>query len=273
MKQYINADSLLTPIFVERERREQRMEAIQEHIHNFYEMYFLVDGTIDKFIESRTYHLNPFDFVIIPPNRLHRSILCSDYRHERVVVYFDKRSVSDEKMLSRLDDLQGVITLSNETSRRVFKLLNILLQEQDNDDDYHNSYVSSVLTEMLVIILRSKCDKSDSYAGVRFETIIDYVKMNCREKILLSGVSKMFFMSEAHLSRMFRKNTGFTFTQYVNYQRIIYAQKRLCNRSTPISEIAMSSGFDNLTHFGRVFKQLTGCTPTQYRKKAREFVW
>ena len=273
MKQYINADSLLSPIFVERERREQRMEAVQEHIHNFYEMYFLVDGMIDKFVESRTYHLNPFDFVIIPPNRLHRSILCSDYRHERVVVYFDKRSINDTKILSRLDDLKGVITLPNEISRRIFKLLNILLQEQDNEDEYHESYVSGVLTEMLVLILRSECNPSNSYSGMKFETIIDYVKMNCREKISLTGISEMFFLSEAHLSRIFRKNTGFTFTQYVNYQRIIYAQKCLCNRKMPISEIATESGFDNLTHFGRVFKQLTGCTPTQYRKKSREFVW
>ena len=120
------------PVFAERERREQRMEAVKEHIHNFYEMYFLVDGAIDKFIESRTYHLSPFDFVIIPPNRLHRSILCSDYRHERVVLYFDKRSVNDEKILSKLDDLKGVITLPKETAMMVFNLLNILIHEQNN---------------------------------------------------------------------------------------------------------------------------------------------
>lgn len=69
MKGYIDADALLTPIFVERERRESKMQTVKEHVHNFYEMYFLIDGQIDKFVESRTYHLKPFDLIIIPPNK------------------------------------------------------------------------------------------------------------------------------------------------------------------------------------------------------------
>ena len=85
-------------------------------------------------------------------------------------------------------------------------------------------------------------------------------------------MAKRFFVSDAHLSRMFRKNTGFTFTQYVNYQRVIYAQTLLSKKEDSIGEVAMRSGFENLTHFGRVFKQLTGCAPREYRKNARPHV-
>lgn len=122
------------------------------------------------------------------------------------------------------------------------------------------------------MILRSECDNKLPYAGVRFEKIIDYVKENCREAISLSEVAKRFFVSDAHLSRMFRKNTGFTFTQYVNYQRVIYAQTLLSKKEDSIGEVAMRSGFENLTHFGRVFKQLTGCAPREYRKNAKPHV-
>lgn len=180
MKGYIDADALLTPIFVERERRESRMQTVKAHVHNFYEMYVLLDGQIDKFVESRTYHLKPFDLIIIPPNRLHKSILCKDYRHERVVIYFDERSVHDAALLRRLDQDLGVITLPNDAAKRVFKLINILLQEKESSA-WHESYVSGVLTEMLVVILRSERGGKLPYAGVRFEKIIDYVKENCRE--------------------------------------------------------------------------------------------
>lgn len=267
MKGYINADALLTPIFVERERRENRMQAVKEHVHNFYEMYFLIDGRIDKFVESRTYHLKPFDFVIIPPNRLHKSILCEDYRHERVVIYFDKRSVS-ENILKKLYLYSGVITLPNDAAKRVFKLINILLQEQ-SVDEWHEEYVSGVLTEMLVVILRSECEKPLPYAGIKIEKIIDYVKRNCCEHISLESVAKKFFVSSAHLSRLFSKNTGFTFTRYVNYQRIIHAQMLLSSGEMSIGEVATKSGFENLTHFGRVFKQLAGCSPREYRKNVK----
>ena len=44
MRDYINADSFLNPIFVERERREKKMADVVKHVHNFYELYFLIDG-------------------------------------------------------------------------------------------------------------------------------------------------------------------------------------------------------------------------------------
>lgn len=268
MRDYINADSLLNPIFVERERRDMKMADVKEHVHNFYELYFLVDGQIDEFIENRTHHLKPFDIIIIKPNVLHKVLLCKDFRHERIVVYFDDKCIADSQILKKLDEQQGVITLPIPASKRVFKLMNILLNETEHDM-YHDSYVKSVLTEILVVILRNQNQKTGSYAGVKFKRIIDYVKENSREQITLVSVARKFFVSEAHLSRMFKKNTGFTFTQYLNYQRIIYSQRLLLTSNASIGDIATSSGFESLTHFGRVFKQLAGCSPRDYRKNAK----
>lgn len=265
MKHYIDADNLLSPIFVERERRETRMPTVKEHVHNFYELYFLVDGQIDKFIGNRTYHLKPLDIVIVPPQMLHKSLLCKDFRHERMLVYFDERSVPIS-ILNKLSELHGVISLSNDVAMRVFKLFNILLREQEHDE-WYTHYVSAVLCEMLVLILRNVKMKTENYAGIRFEGIIDYVKENCSSQISLHSTAEHFFISEAHLSRLFKKNTGFTFTQYVNYQRIIFSHSLLAKSDMNIGEIASACGFENLTHFGRVFKQLTGYSPRDYRKQ------
>lgn len=256
----------LTPVYVGRERRDKPMQRVDEHIHSFYELYFLVDGRIDYFLENRTYHLHPFDMVIVPPGVLHRAILCDDYRHERILVHFDERGVTDRTILDKLVGYKGAITLPNECARQVFKLLNILLSERFNIDEWHDDYAVCLLTELLVSVLRSKYTSQLPYAGIKFEKIIDYVKESCLGEISLSHVAEKFFISDAHLSRLFRKNTGFTFTQYVNYQRIIYAQKLLENKDVSIGEIAMKSGFENLTNFGRVFKQLTGYSPREYRK-------
>lgn len=267
MKDYLNADALLDPIFVERERRESKMQAVKPHVHRFYELYFLLDGQIDKFVGSRTYHLQPMDLIIIQPNVPHCSLLCKDYRHERAMIYFDGRSVKNKQLLQRLDQQSGVISLSSTAAQRVFKLFNILNQEREHDE-WYDTYVSSVLCELLIVILRNATSDSKPYAGVRFEKIIDYVKENCCEAISLLSVANRFFISDAHLSRMFRKNTGFTFTQYVNYQRIIRAQQLLSDRSAVVGEVATRCGFESLTHFGRVFKQLTGYSPREYRKRS-----
>lgn len=266
MKNYINADELLNPIFIERERRETKMEDVKEHLHNFYELYFLVDGQIDSFIGSRTYHLKPFDMIVITPNILHKSLLCKDYRHERIVLYFDERAVKNTDILKRFSAVNGVITLPNEAAKRVFKLLNIIMSDP-GDDEWYETYVSSLVCETLITILRNYKSGHESYAGAKFNEIIDYVKENCTEQISLHSVAEHFFMSDAHLSRLFRKFTGFTFTQYVNYQRIILSHSMLANKSISIGKVALECGFENLTHFGRVFRQLTGYSPREYRKR------
>lgn len=265
MKGYINADGLLRPIFVERERRDSKMKAVVEHVHRFYELYFLADGQINKFIGDRTYHLKPFDMVIISPGTLHKSLLCKDFRHERIIIYFDERTVRYPDLLRKIDEIKGVITLPNDMAKRVFQILNLLLQEKETNA-WHEAYVSSLVCEILVLVLRHQKTTPAAYASVRFEQVIDYVKENCLDAITLTDVAQRFYISASHLSRLFRRNTGFTFTQYVNYQRIIHAQNLLMRCGMTIGEVATQSGFESLTHFGRVFKQLTGMPPRQYKK-------
>lgn len=264
MKSYIDADKLLDPVFTERERRETKMEEVCEHLHNFYEMYFLIDGNIDYFVESRTYHLKPFDILLIRPHTLHKSILCKDYRHERVVLYFDRRSVGKD-ILNAVEKISGMISLPNESAASVFKMLNCLLSD-NTDDEWHNAYQSSLVTEILITIIRGYKPGDENYAGVKFNKIIDYVKENCTEQLSLKEVAARFYISDAHLSRLFRRYTGFTFTRYINYQRIIISHSLLQNDDMSISDIAAKCGFENLTHFGRVFKQLTGYSPREYKK-------
>ena len=122
--------------------------------------------------------------------------------------------VTSEIFLKKLDEQQGVITLPIPASKRVFKLMNILLNETEHDM-YHDSYVKSVLTEILVVILRNQNQKTGSYAGVKFKRIIDYVKENSREQITLVSVARKFFVSEAHLSRMFKSYVGVSPLEYI----------------------------------------------------------
>jgi len=64
---------------------------------------------------------------------------------------------------------------------------------------------------------------------------------------------------------MFKKITGINFTDYLSRVRIEKAKNLLLNRNLRISEIAYEVGFQSLTHFNRVFKKITGQSPTEYR--------
>jgi YesN/AraC family two-component response regulator len=238
---------------------------IKENVHNYYELYFLLDGQAEVFVENRTHRLKKSDIIIMKPNVLHRALSRKETKHELVAVYFDRQSIISKEIQARLDSQQGVISLPQAAAERVYGLIKFLLDETDADL-FHNAFAKSILNEMLIVILRNENKTNQESAGVRFKNIVDFVKENSRGDITLVSVAEKFSISEAHLSRIFKKNTGFNFIQYVNYQRIIYAKKRLSSSDIPIGELAVLSGFEISTHFGRVFKQLIGVSPSEYRK-------
>ena len=72
-------------------------------------------------------------------------------------------------------------------------------------------------------------------------------------------------MSPSHFSRIFRKVMGISYQEYLNGRRITKAKKLLHTSPQSIAEIAASLGFADTTGFGRIFKKLTGHTPSAYR--------
>lgn len=78
--------------------------------------------------------------------------------------------------------------------------------------------------------------------------------------------AKLLGVSMNHLTRLFRKQLGITPAHYVAGLRISKAAQLLKDTDKDILEIAYMSGFRSLSSFYRCFRQLTGCTPKEYRK-------
>jgi len=68
-----------------------------------------------------------------------------------------------------------------------------------------------------------------------------------------------------YFCKLFKKVTGTTFTEFVSRTRVEKAKNLLLNPNLRVSEIAYEVGFQSLTHFNRVFKQIMGESPTEYR--------
>lgn len=95
--------------------------------------------------------------------------------------------------------------------------------------------------------------------------IIKYVNENFYKDISVQALAQQFFMNPNYMCHLFRKEVGETFTEYLTKLRIGYACDQLKKTERPISEIAEKSGYDNYFYFSRIFKKMTGRTPTEYR--------
>lgn len=99
----------------------------------------------------------------------------------------------------------------------------------------------------------------------RIQAAVRYINDNYRNEIRLEDVAKETAMSPAHLSRIFRKVMGLSYQEYINSRRITKAQNLLRTSAQSATEIAFSLGFSDVTGFGRLFKKLTGYTPSAFR--------
>ena len=92
-----------------------------------------------------------------------------------------------------------------------------------------------------------------------------YIVGHQADPIDLNNVAKAMHVSTFYFCKTFKKATGLTFTEYLGRVRIEKAKTLLLNLHLRISEIAYEVGFQSLTHFNRVFRQITGEAPTAFR--------
>lgn len=133
-------------------------------------------------------------------------------------------------------------------------LLLSLLQTMAEDAD-RNYLTTSHYTPPSPSIMRNE----------RMEKILTYLNKHYTESIGLDEIASYTAMNPSAFCRYFKENTGKTFKEYVLELRIGYACKLLISSMINISQISVACGFESSVHFNRIFKKVTGMTPTEYR--------
>ena len=94
----------------------------------------------------------------------------------------------------------------------------------------------------------------------------EFIAQNQDRDVSLQEVAKAVNTSTFYFCKLFKKATGLTFTDYLSRVRIEKAKNLLLNPNLRVSEIAYEVGFQSLTHFNRMFRKLTGQSPSAYRE-------
>ena len=112
--------------------------------------------------------------------------------------------------------------------------------------------------------LMRKASRSDDEILRR---ILAYVEENLSEPLTREEIAQKVHFHPAYLSRLFRKKTGMSLSEYISQIRIERAKELLSRSEQKVSFIMNHLGYYNLSHFTRTFKKMTGYTPQQYRKR------
>ncbi|WP_394183579.1 helix-turn-helix domain-containing protein [Marinomonas posidonica] len=100
---------------------------------------------------------------------------------------------------------------------------------------------------------------------------LNFLSLNFLDEVCLEGVAAAAFTSPSHLSFLFREHLSLSFKPLLNQMRIEFAKRKIAEYPNhSITDICLQSGFGDLSHFEKMFKRYSGCTPREYRNQQRK---
>ena len=106
----------------------------------------------------------------------------------------------------------------------------------------------------------------------KIEVIYKHINENFKEHISLEEASGLVSMTVPAFCRYFKKSTGKTFTKLVNEYRVVHATKLLAESNMSITEISFECGFNNFSHFNKLFKEFSGKSASVYRSELKNLI-
>jgi len=101
----------------------------------------------------------------------------------------------------------------------------------------------------------------------RFAAVIQYIKENIHQKILVDDLCKKVYMSRPSFFRVFKREFGVTPVDYILKEKIQFAKELLSNPATSVSTACYQSGFNSINHFINTFREYENCTPLKYKQR------
>lgn len=238
------------------------------HAHPEYELFYLFAGSRDFFIRDRTYRVERGSFVFVEKEELHRTIDTGVPDHERTVINFLPPILAGFTSQGR----SGIITLPPQEQYKGEALVLELVQEARGLAAERDVMLESLLRQLLAMLFRAQSEQPepDAQPSTVHRTISEvaaYVGTHYHETLRLKDVADRFYISPYYLSRKFKQCTGFGFSEYVQLVRVREAQRLLRETDLKMIEVAEQIGIEPVANFYKLFKNASGCSPLQYRKR------
>lgn len=203
----------------------------------------------------------PHRAVDKPGNPLNQIISIFDHEYIKTMAIADKLGML-------FQGAQPVIVSDPLAVYHIKFLLRKIMTERRAGSPGHEDMIFAMAAQVLVEIYRTlkaaklPCQQTDP--RVRF--IINDISANYNQPHSLNQYAAHLSLTPRRLSAIFRAGAGKTFTHYLHELRIERAKEMLAHDDKKIAAIAFEVGFENLSHFNKLFKSLTGSTPDAFRK-------
>lgn len=253
-------------IFYEQQPSEYRIGkgcglSFPSHLHNQMELLLCLEGKAEITCDFQSYTLTQNDWLIVLPEREHSYLSADDFHH--IMAIFKPTLVSN---ISKYFSQQLLTPVVHNASPLLHDCMHHLTALQTLPG--HETVIKGCLYVILGSLFE-QCEfaKLPSHTSNQMiSQVLDFISKNYTKELSLLSVAKYVGLNQYYVSHLFRDKLHCSFYDYLHERRIDYAKYLLNNAENSITDICYACGFSTQRTFNRVFRQLVGCTPSQYKK-------
>lgn len=255
----------------------QKYTLVDEHFHSEIELLRVDIGSIKCTANSSQYTLEEGDIVFINSYIPHSTEVYPGTRTSFIQFRIPTPENNLPYLLSRFSKTNGVsarIFHKNDYgAKEISTYISSILQENihsGKEYDYkviaYIYHIISLLYQHRLLIEDDKLINSDDI--LKITPVLEYINENYQENLTLDYLSNILNMHKNYFCRLFKKITGTTAIEYINFIRCYHAHKLLATELN-ITEISNTVGFSSVSYFNRTFKKFYYCSPSTYRNISR----
>lgn len=250
---------------------------VEFHMHNPHEIYFLLDGHVQYFVENVCYTLSPGSLILFSTGEIHKAINMSKEPFTRLVIHvnpdFVKQYCSPSTNLlscfHRKPGVGNLVSLEDSEQQELLTLASALKHHMTQPGSYGSDILAATYFFQILVLVNNAWKRSDSRAAAptphRVQAIMDYVDAHLTDSLTLDSIATALSLDKYYLSHLFKSETESSIFQYVLVRRVALA-KQLLSQGHTVAEACHLAGFNDYSNFIRSFKQITGYTPGQFKK-------
>ncbi|MCT4605806.1 MAG: response regulator [Marinisporobacter sp.] len=211
-------------------------------------------------------------------NQLETSIQKIDYKNSKYILkgiikqIFDTYEKEPQGRVKNIKEaMEGLLSIASDLSIYNKKNIEEYRNKYKSDlDIFHDSYKAQQnLMGILDLIFNELSSHKKNIYSNDMDRILDYIEKNCRKNITLEEVAEFGSISSYYLSKLFKKKVGINFSTYIVHKKMEIAKELLEHTDMPIINIALELSYNEPNYFSKVFKKITGSTPTEYRNSKK----
>ena len=244
------------------------------HDHSAVEILLTLEGSVTYTVEDSIYQVRKGEILIIPSDMPHS--LSMGEGSSRYLFLFEPDAIMtmrDIKSMAMHFNKPFHLRDGSEAHVRIRELLLRARDTYEKRELMWNTVCYSCFLRIYATLAQRylngiRARTGDQVRNVDSEVItaaMTYINNHYKDELSLEDVAGFAGFSRYYFSRSFKKQTGYSFKDYLCQKRLQVAVDLLIRTNRPMRDVAMDSGFGSVATFNRVFREQKGCTPTQYR--------